>query len=53
MQARKLNGQQRDIFKHPYTCGKNSEHILHATTNGWICFQCDYRQDWCHKADAI
>ncbi len=43
-----LNRQQNDARFHPYTCGNNSNHILEATKNGWICpvEGCDYTQSW-------
>lgn len=44
----KLNAYQHNSQFHPYTCGKNSEHILEATPNGWRCPQCDYTQQWYH-----
>ncbi len=47
-QIEKLNLHQQSGEFHPYTCGNNSEHILVATENGWICPECDYTQDWAH-----
>jgi hypothetical protein len=41
-----LNRRQSCIFLHPYTCGNNSNHILWATENGWVCNECDYTQPY-------
>jgi hypothetical protein len=51
-----LNRWQRDGRNHPLTCGGNrkdqhhldGEGVLVATTAGWVCPYCDYRQDWAH-----
>lgn len=42
-----LNRWQRGD-NHSFTCGKNSDHVLVATLNGWICPHDDYTQDWAH-----
>lgn len=48
-QVAALNSWQRTGYLHPFTCGKNSEHrVLVATPDGWMCEDCDYRQDWAH-----
>lgn len=47
-----LNRQQRERRFHPYTCGNrrdlsghlDGEGVLVATTDGWACPYCDYRQ---------
>lgn len=50
-----LNEYQNSGFAHPFTCGSghrtehpDGEGILVATTQGWVCPYCDYRQDWAH-----
>ncbi len=53
-----LNNYQMDGSGHPYTCENrgNGSHaitnsetgMLVATRNGWICYDCDYRQDWAY-----
>lgn len=49
-QCRHLNAGQQDETHHPYTCGNNSNHRpLIATKQGWICYDCDYRQFWSHE----
>jgi len=47
-QVYKLNSWQKSTFVHPFTCGNDSNHILVATTSGWICSQCEYVQYWTH-----
>lgn len=56
-QVTRLNVYQKSGIFHPFTCGsgnrKDSNHLdneglLVATTAGWICPYCDYKQDWCH-----
>lgn len=44
-----LNGYQESGYGHPFTCGNNSDHILVATREGWVCPECDYTQRWAHK----
>jgi len=55
-QVERLNYFQRANIFHPYTCGSgnrtdanhlDSEGLLVATTAGWICPYCDYKQNWC------
>ena len=44
-----LNEYQRQaeiLGHHPYTCVTHSDLSLIATTEGWICLQCDYKQTW-------
>ena len=50
-----LNDYQAAGVMHPFTCGggRRTEHpdgegILVATTKGWVCPFCDYRQNWAH-----
>lgn len=52
-----LNEYQNHGVMHPFTCGggQRTEHpdgegILMATTQGWVCPYCDYRQDWAHES---
>jgi len=40
-------GQEGGRF-HPYTCS-NGCGPLTATTEGWVCSGCDYRQTWAHS----
>lgn len=48
-QVAALNKWQHNHRFHPFTCGSDSRHrVLVATENGWICKDCDYRQDWAH-----
>jgi hypothetical protein len=55
-QVDQLNRWQRSRQFHPFTCGGNrtdekhldGKGVLIATTAGWICPCCDYRQNWCH-----
>ena len=45
-----LNNWQKLGYVHPFTCGNDSSHRpLLATTDGWICQDCDYTQDWAHE----
>ncbi len=45
--VRALNAHQHNGRIHPYTCGNDSGHrVLLATPAGWMCEDCDYRQDW-------
>lgn len=49
-QVTALNIYQHDGRFHPFTCGNDSRHrVLVATTDGWICEDCDYRQGWAHS----
>jgi len=50
-----LNEYQNSGVMHPFTCGgghrtehPDGEGLLVATTQGWICPYCEYRQDWAH-----
>lgn len=51
-QIEALNRYQRSDNVHPYTCGGNrtdanhldGEGVLVATSDGWVCPFCDYRQ---------
>ena len=50
-----LNDYQNSGVMHPFTCGSghrtehpDGEGILVATTKGWVCPYCDFRQDWAH-----
>ena len=54
-QVEALNRFQQSGHVHPYTCGSgrrtdadhlDGEGVLVATTEGWKCPYCDYRQDW-------
>jgi hypothetical protein len=48
-QVAALNEYQRSGRFHPFTCGHDSTHdALVATPEGWVCPDCDYRQDWAH-----
>jgi hypothetical protein len=48
---------------HPFTCASRSDGqhgeeggdlgVLIATTQGWVCPHCDYRQDWAQSAMFI
>lgn len=41
-----MNASQQDERRHPYTCGRNSNHRpLIATRFGWACADCSYRQN--------
>lgn len=42
-----LKARQGHPMYHPYTCGNDSNHkVLVPTTNGWVCEDCDYTQNW-------
>jgi hypothetical protein len=55
-QVEALNRWQASDFVHPYTCGSgyrtnrsihpDGEGRLVATEHGWVCPNCDYRQEW-------
>jgi len=53
-QVKALNERQKDDTRHPYTCPNrgdgnhldDGEGVLVATTAGWVCLWCDYRQIW-------
>lgn len=42
----RLNAFQKRGGMHPFTCGNDTRDILVATTEGWVCRNCDYTQDW-------
>ena len=44
-----LEKYQSNLMYHPYTCGKNSNHILKPTEIGLVCEECNYTQNWCHQ----
>lgn len=54
-----LNEYQACNKGHPFTCGCRGDGnhrqmfgdlgSLVATTNGWVCVFCDYKQDWAHE----
>ena len=60
-QVEALNLYQRRSPMHPFTCpdrddgnhavldGEFDFGILVATPSGWICPDCDYRQEWAHN----
>lgn len=39
-----LNRWQANSWVHPFTCECGA--VLEATSAGWVCLACDYRQDW-------
>ena len=55
-QVQGLNEYQSCSWVHPFTCPDHSYHpvtegqenVLVATTDGWVCPHCDYRQLWAH-----
>lgn len=51
-QIKNLERYQRLGYVHPFTCPQNSTHIsdgiLLPTTNGMICIECGYIQNWVH-----
>lgn len=50
-QVNSLNAYQDRGHFHPFTCGNNSDHILIATQDGWVCPKCEPNlicQTWCH-----
>jgi hypothetical protein len=48
-QIARLTAWQHRADVHPFTCGRDSRHkVLVATREGWVCEDCDYRQDWAH-----
>jgi hypothetical protein len=49
-QVAALNRFQTNGNFHPFTCGNDSRHrVLVATESGWMCLDCDYRQEWAHS----
>lgn len=59
-QVDSLNRYQGSGLMHPYTCPHREvghrdgadRGVLVATTGGWTCPDCDYRQDWAHQWSA-
>lgn len=51
-QVELLNKYQENSAFHPYTCGNDSNHILVADIDGWRCPECDYKQNWAHRASC-
>lgn len=55
-QVAALNRWQHTDRVHPFTCPEHAapDHaghpVLRATTAGWVCDACDYRQDWAWQA---
>lgn len=47
-EVQSLNDYQDARMMHPFTCGNNSNDVLEATADGWICLFCEYIQDWAH-----
>lgn len=45
----KLNNYQWCGKYHQYTCKDSWHRPLIATTEGWICLDCSYKQHWAHK----
>lgn len=49
-EVRSLNDYQAAGVMHPFTCESDDEPpcntVLRATTGGWECPDCDYRQNW-------
>jgi hypothetical protein len=50
-----LSRWQADDCVHPFTCGgpnrenhRDPERRLLATTEGWVCLDCTYTQNWAH-----
>jgi|GEM_PF-1324980 len=42
-----LQVRQNNSAYHPYTCGNDSSHDnLVPTKMGWLCPDCNYKQDW-------
>ena len=49
-QVESLNGYQEEGYFHPFTCGKDDcRQTLVATEDGWVCPDCDYKQNWAHE----
>lgn len=47
-----LNAYQAAGVMHPFTCDSDDEpcaSVLVATTDGWICPDCGYTQNWAHE----
>lgn len=57
-QVSALNDWQQSVLVHPFICPRRSNggHRQHwgnlgtlaATTDGWVCVDCDYTQLWAH-----
>jgi hypothetical protein len=48
-QVARLKAWQENNMVHSYTCGNDSKHAdLIPTRDGWVCPDCDYKQDWAH-----
>lgn len=54
-QVKALNESQQNPLFHPYTCGNEDKALSHerggilvATAEGWVCLECDYRQNWAY-----
>lgn len=54
-QVAALNRWQECDWVHPFTCGgpnkadhRDPERKLIAHTEGWLCLDCTYTQDWAH-----
>jgi hypothetical protein len=47
-EIKNLNVWQAKGFFHPFTCPNDSDQILVATKDGWVCEKCNYTQDWAH-----
>lgn len=51
-QVQSMNGFQTRSMMHPMTCRADDCRVTYgagpmtATTLGWMCRHCDYRQDW-------
>lgn len=44
-----FNESQQRADRHPLTCGNDSRHaVLIAVPKGYMCPDCDYRQNWNH-----
>lgn len=51
-QVDRLNEYQKLGFMPEFTCDNEhgGQRILVATNSGWICTECDYKQNWSHKS---
>jgi len=64
-QVEALNNYQRAGRFHPFTCGNRDDGkhphepelqdhgVLRATSEGWVCPFCDYKQFWAHDFMAL
>lgn len=52
-QVEGLNRFQTEAPMHPFTCRNRGDHesegVLTATVEGWVCGECDYTQNWAHR----